>query len=112
MKNLHIVVYKNLLPGIQVAFQINELTTTTINLTSGVEILRTAVLDGSKLLEVLEVPKTSPEAVQCVLEHVKVEEAKAKTLEEMVAHTRFLVAEYGTENEKRYIGKFLEKVLT
>lgn len=114
-KNLHVIVFKNSLPGIQLGFTIDDKTTTTINMTQGVQILRTLVLSGDKLVEALDGVKTCPEAPhevsQCVLEHVQVEEEKAKSLEEMVAHTRYLVGEYGTENEQRYIEKFLTKVL-
>jgi len=117
-KNIHIVAYKTpLISNVQLGAFMNEQALTSLNVGQGVEICATLVLSGQKVLEGLSPTqdvKTPPEAPQKAtearLEVEKYVKNKKKSLEEMVAGTRYLVGEYGTENEKRYIGKFLEKV--
>ena len=117
-KNIHVVAFKTQInPNIQIGTFINENALTSLNIGNGVQICATLVLNGNKVLEGLSPTQeiqTRPEAPQkpteLVLEVEKYVKNKQKSLEEMVASTRYLVGEYGTESEKRYIGKFLEKV--
>lgn len=103
---MHIVVYNNTdqKNHIQIGLLFNaEKTKTNLILEQGSQVLITKIIDGNEILNYLQ-PITYPELN--VMPQLTVE----KSIDEMVAHTRYLADVFGTKAQQKIIEHLIKRV--
>lgn len=109
MKNLHIIAFttpQN--PSIQIGAIFDERQMTNIDIGQGCSVLKTFVLDGTKLYDQLK--PINPPAKEEIPQIIEPKTSEQISLANMITGTKYLADKYGTKLEQKHITNLIARI--